>query len=145
MGLLGVNLGPTWGQHALTGANVVLAKPEKSVFRLDGNTIFRYEHQAWSSQANPTRKAKNEFPGRSDLHFGMPLDALGDAWERQRGRQASPQGGPSQERPTQGKAKAEMASQHGQRGWDPPGRAFARWGPSETSTTNYLLDYKQYM
>ena len=79
LGQFGANMnqhGPTWGQlgadidqHGPNWANMVLATHEKSVFRLDGSTIFQYGHEAWSSQANPTRKAKNERPGRSDRHL----------------------------------------------------------------------------
>ena len=69
MGQLKTKLVPTWanlGQLGQLGANMDVAKPEKSVFRLDGSTIFTKLYvSSWKHLGNPS---------------GMPWEVLGTPW-----------------------------------------------------------------
>jgi len=75
---LGVNLGPTWANmvaRGQLGLNMYLGKPEKLVFRLDGNTIFTKLYVSpWTRFGRPWRRL-----GR----FGHALGGrLGRPWGR---------------------------------------------------------------
>ena len=77
---LGVNLGPIWANmvaRGQLGVNMYLGKPEKLVFRLDGNTIFTKLYVSpWTRFGRPWGCL-----GRSRARLGWTSGkALGTPW-----------------------------------------------------------------
>ena len=80
---LGVNLGPTRANmvaRGQLGVNMYLGKPEKLVFRLDGNTIFMKLYVSpWTRFGRPWRglgRSRHALGGR----LGRPWGHLGRPW-----------------------------------------------------------------
>ena len=80
---LGVNFGPTRANivaRGQLGVNMYLGKPEKSVFRLDGSTIFTKLYVSpWTRFGRPWRglgRSRHALGGR----LGRPWGRLGRPW-----------------------------------------------------------------
>ena len=80
---LGVNLGPTWANmvaRGQLGLNMYLGKPEKLVFRLDGNTIFTKLYVSpWTRFGRPWRRL-GRFGHALGGRLGRPWGRLGRPW-----------------------------------------------------------------
>ena len=74
---------------------------------------------AWWCQKGHLEEPKST-PGRAKKASGTPWRAFRYALEGLWGRQGRPNAGPSQERPTQGRAKVEMATQQSHARGDNP-------------------------
>ena len=79
MGQLKANLVPTWAnlnQLGQLGANMVVAKPEKLTFRLDGTTIFTKLLVSLFERLGRPRGRLGKLWGRLERPFGEAWGCL---------------------------------------------------------------------
>ena len=109
------------------------SKPRKLAFRFDGSTILMKLQISLELHKTSRKAVLEDLQGRVGRALGIRGEASGEASGGSNAgpnQEGPPKATPSQKRPTQGRAKATMASQESHR----------RGAKSEISSENYLFN-----